>query len=174
MSITYQALIESITSQLGSSIQKTDNYAGDFAFYIKKDSFMNLCRRLKQDFLFTYIIEVTAVDYLGKKEPRYEMVYILHRFGENYDENHRIILKVELEESDASIDSVTRIWKGAEWLEREVYDMFGIEFKGHPDPRRILMPEDYEPNPMRKDFDVRNRQPSKECFEKEMKEGIGH
>jgi len=108
---------------------------------------------------------------LGIKTPRYEVVYHVHRFGSDFEENLRIRLKVEIPEDDAAVDSVTPAWSGADWLEREAYDMFGIQFVGHPDPRRILMPEDYEPFPLRKDFDVRNREPSKKSFERALEEG---
>jgi NADH:ubiquinone oxidoreductase subunit C len=80
-------------------------------------------------------------------------------------------LKAEVDGENPKIDSVTHIWSGADWLEREVYDMFGIVFTGHPDLRRILMPEDYEPFPLRKDFDVRNREASKRSFERALREG---
>lgn len=172
MSIGSESIIDSIKSRFDSSIYKSDSFRDESTLFVKKDSFLQFCRSLKQDFKFTYLIDITAVDYLDIRVPRYEMVYLFHRFGDDYDENIRIRIKVELEDSDITIDSITPIWSGANWLEREVLDMFGIEFRGHPDPRRILMPEDYKPHPLRKDFDVRNRQPSKESFEKELKEGL--
>jgi NADH-quinone oxidoreductase subunit C len=126
---------------------------------------------LKDELNFTFLADLTAVDYLEVKSPRYEVVYHIHRFGPECEENIRIRVKAELSEDDIKIDSVTPIWSGADWLEREVYDMFGIVFTGHPDLRRILMPEDYGPFPLRKDFDVRNREPSKRSFEKALEEG---
>jgi NADH-quinone oxidoreductase subunit C len=172
MSIDNESVINSIKSCFASSIYKTDSFRGESTLFVKKDSFLQFCRSLKQEFGFTYLVDLTAVDYLDKRAARYQLVYIFHRFGNDYDQNIRIRIKVELEENDTTIDSVTPIWSGANWLEREVFDMFGIKFTGHPDPRRILMPEDYKPYPLRKDFDVRNRQPSKESFEKALKEGF--
>ena len=172
MSIGSESIIDSIKSRFASSIYNTDSFRDESTLFVKKDSFLQFCRSLKGDFKFTYLVDITAVDYLDIRVPRYEMVYLFHRFGYDYNENIRIRIKVELEDRDITIDSITPIWSGANWLEREVLDMFGIEFRGHPDPRRILMPEDYKPHPLRKDFDVRNRQPSKESFEKALKEGF--
>ena len=172
MSIDSLSLIGSIKSRFDTSIYKTDSLLNESTLFVKKDSFLQFCRSLKEEFGFTYLVDLTAVDYLDIRSARYEMVYIFHRFGDDYDENIRIIIKVELEEKELSIGSITPIWSAANWLEREVFDMFGIHFTGHPDLRRILMPEDYEPHPLRKDFDVRNRQPSKQSFEKALKEGF--
>ncbi len=172
MSIDFPSLINSITTRFDSSIYKSESFRDETTLYITRDSFIKVCRTLKDEFGFTFLVDITAVDYLDKHDTRYEMVYILHRFGSDYEENFRLRLKVELGEDDLIIDSVTPLWSGANWLEREVYDMFGVEFAGHPDPRRILMPDDYKPHPLRKDFDVRNRQPSKESFEKALKEGF--
>lgn len=95
---------------------------------------------------FNMIVDVTAVDYLNRI-PRFDIVY--HIFS--IDNNVRIRVKSQVEEN-GSVESVTSLWKGAEWLEREVYDMFGINFLNHPDLRRILMTEDYKYYPLRKDF----------------------
>ena len=132
---------------------------------------VEILKILKEEFGFTYLVDLTAVDFLGIKTPRFEIVYYLHRFGEEYDENIRVRIKAQITEENAAVDSVTSIWIGADWLEREVFDMFGIVFKGHPDLRRILMPEDYDEYPLRKDFDVRNREPSKKSFQKALREG---
>ncbi|NIT13501.1 MAG: NADH-quinone oxidoreductase subunit C [Candidatus Dadabacteria bacterium] len=175
MSIDLQSLLSSIQTRFDSSIQKTESFRGETTFYIASESLLNVCRALKEEFDFTYLVDITAVDYLNTpRDARFEMVYVLHRFGTNYEDNYRIRLKVRLDENDLTIDSVTPVWSGANWLEREVFDMFGVEFSGHPDPRRILMPEDYGPHPLRKDFDVRNREPSKQSFERALKEGFEH
>jgi len=173
MSPDTEAFINSLESRFEYSINKTEKFRDEVTFYIKKDKFLPFCKSLYKDFSFTYLIDVTAVDYLKYKTPRYEVVYILHRFGDDYWQNIRIRVKVELKDDDLNIASVTGIWSGANWLEREVYDMFGIKFTGHPDLRRILMPEDYPLYPLRKDFDVRDRKASKECFENELEKGLG-
>lgn len=165
------SLIQSLKDVFTDYIANIYEFRGEITFTVVSESIFDICSRLKNDYGFLYIADLTAVDYLEVKHPRYEVVYYLHRFGENYEDNTRVRLKAELPNTDPKIDSVTPIWKSANWLEREVYDMFGIEFTGHPDLRRILMPEDYEEFPLRKDFDVRNREPSKRSFENDLLKG---
>ena len=167
----YEILFNSIKSSISEQIISELEYRGEATLVVQKNSILEICKKLKSDFGFTYLADLTAVDYLEMKFPRYEVVYLLHRFGDEYDENVRLRLKAPVEAEDCSIDSVTSVWRGANWLEREAFDMFGIVFNGHPDPRRILMPEDYPEFPLRKDFDVRNREPSKESFQKALDEG---
>ncbi len=100
------------------------------------------------------LLDLTCVDYKGQ-EPRFEMVY--HLFS--IPNVERLRIKVRLSEEDLQIDSLTSLWKNANWLEREVYDMFGVSFKGHPDLRRIFMYDEFEGHPLRKDFPLRKRQP---------------
>lgn len=164
-------LINLLKKELSDYIISDHEYRGENTFVVKKQSVFDICLRLKKNYDFIYLADLTVVDYLELKFPRFEVIYMLHRFGEDYNENLRLRLKVPVEEEDCSVDSVTPIWKGANWLEREAFDMFGIVFKGHPDPRRILMPDDYPEFPLRKDFDVRNREPSKISFEKALDEG---
>jgi NADH-quinone oxidoreductase subunit C len=97
---------------------------------------------------FSFLAEITAVDFLPR-EPRFEVVYLLV----SPERGLRLRLKVRLGK-DEPIPSVTAIWPAANWLEREVWDLFGIVFDGHPDPRRLLMPEDWEGFPLRKDYPV--------------------
>ncbi|HEY7534857.1 MAG TPA: NADH-quinone oxidoreductase subunit C [Thermodesulfobacteriota bacterium] len=171
MSLDLQTIINSISSDLSATFIDIKTFRNETTLLVTKEKIQEVCRRLKYDFDFKFIVDITAVDYLGKKAPRYEVVYYLHRFGPEFDENLRIRLKIEVSEDDLKVLSVAPIWSGANWLEREVYDLFGIEFVGHPDLRRILMPEDYDAYPLRKDFDVRDRKPSKRCFQRELKEG---
>ncbi len=99
------------------------------------------------------VTDICSVDF-PNEEPRFEMVYLFY----SIEKNHRICLKARVPEEDCSIDSVTGIWKGAEFMEREVYDMMGITFNNHPDLRRILMTEDYDEGfPLRKDFPVEGK-----------------
>jgi len=160
-----------LTKEFPQNILDTKEYRGETTLVVSKEQILNICSYLKDQLDFTFLADLTAVDYLEVKSPRYEVVYHIHRFGPECEENVRIRLKAELAEGDIKIDSVTPVWRGADWLEREVYDMFGIEFAGHPDLRRILMPEDYGPFPLRKDFDVRNREASKRSFENALEEG---
>lgn len=170
MSFDLASMIETLEDSFPDSITGTVEYRDETTVLVEKKDVSAICRTLKETFGFTFLAELTAVDYLEVKMPRFEVVYYVHRFGAEYDENVRLKLKAAVSEDDPKIDSVTGIWKGADWLEREVYDMFGIEFTGHPDLRRILMPEDYDPFPLRKDFDVRNREASKLSFEKELEQ----
>ena len=160
-----------LRKEFPKNILDTKEYRGETTLVVSKEQILNICSYLKDQLDFSFLADLTAVDYLEVKSPRYEIVYHIHRFGPECEENVRIRLKAELAEGDIEIDSVTPVWRGADWLEREVYDMFGIEFTGHPDLRRILMPEDYGPFPLRKDFDVRNREASKRSFEKALEEG---
>jgi NADH-quinone oxidoreductase subunit C len=171
MSLDLQSVIDSLKTNFPDTVLDLNIFRGETTLVISKDKIREVCRCLKNDFGFKFIADITAVDYLGVKTPRFEVVYYLHRFGPEFDENIRIRLKVGVSEEAPSLDSVVPVWSGANWLEREVYDMFGIEFVGHPDPRRILMPEDYEPFPLRKDFDVRDREASKRSFRRALEDG---
>jgi NADH-quinone oxidoreductase subunit C len=101
-------------------------------------------------------MDLTAVDYLGEPE-RFEIVYHLYSLAKN----HRLRVKVRVAESDPELESLTPLWKGADWLEREVWDMYGIRFRGHPNLRRVLMLmyEQFRGHPLRKDYPANGRQP---------------
>ena len=171
MSFDLISFLDSLKNQFPHDILELKEYRGETTVIITKHSLLSICTLLKEQYEFSFLADLTAVDYLEVKSPRYEMVYHLHRFGPDCEENVRIRIKTEVPENDLSIESLTALWSGADWLEREVYDMFGIEFTGHPDLRRILMPEDYGPYPLRKDFDVRDREASKESFKNELEQG---
>jgi len=96
---------------------------------------------------FDFLADLTAVDHLPR-QPRFLVVYHL----KSLPHNHRLRVKVPVPEEDPEIETATGVWPGAEWLEREVYDLFGIRFRNHPDLRRILMPDEWEGHPLRKDF----------------------
>jgi NADH-quinone oxidoreductase subunit C len=103
---------------------------------------------------FAMLLDLTCVDYLGR-QPRFEMVY--HLFS--ITNNQRLRLKCGVGEEDSEVDSLTGLWKNANWLEREVFDMFGIRFKGHPYLKRLFMYDGFEGHPLRKDYPLRKRQP---------------
>jgi len=104
---------------------------------------------------FDLLIDITCVDYLGYRgaTDRFGLVYLLS----NSTTNERITLRVMLNEPDLSVVSAVSLWEGADWLEREVWDMFGIQFDGHPDLRRILLPEEFSAHPLRKDYPLQGR-----------------
>ncbi|MGH9658295.1 MAG: NADH-quinone oxidoreductase subunit C [Bryobacteraceae bacterium] len=108
-----------------------------------------LCRMLKRDFEFNRLSTVTAVDRYPA-EPRFEIVYHLHSVARNL----RVRLKCRAGGPDPEIDSVAVVWRSANWYEREVYDLFGVRFRDHPDLRRIMLPEDWTGHPLRKDYPV--------------------
>jgi NADH-quinone oxidoreductase subunit C len=110
---------------------------------------VNLCRYLKHEEKFLRLSAVTAVDW-NPAEPRFEMVYHLH----SIEKNQRLRVKCRLTGQNPEIDSVYEVWRGADWYEREVYDMFGIKFLNHPNLVRILMPVDWDGYPLRKDYPV--------------------
>jgi NADH-quinone oxidoreductase subunit C len=124
--------------------------------YAPRDHVAAVARALRDrpDLRFDFLAEVTAVDF-SPREPRYELVYILV----STVLRHRVRLKVRLPGEDARVATVSGIWPAANWLEREVWDLFGIVFDGHPDPRRLLMPEDWEGYPLRKDYPVQINKP---------------
>jgi NADH-quinone oxidoreductase subunit C len=97
---------------------------------------------------FDFLVDLTAVDY-PKDPQRFELIYILYSFPRN----ERLRIKTRIAENEAA-PSITSVFKGADWLEREVFDMFGIRFEGHPDLKRILLPDDWQGHPLRKDASI--------------------
>ena len=108
--------------------------------------------RDRAELAFGVLADITAADF-WPREPRFELVYILVSIANRL----RLRMKVRLHADDAHVATVSDIWPAANWLEREVWDMFGIAFDGHPDPRRLLMPEDWDSFPLRKDYPVQIR-----------------
>jgi NADH-quinone oxidoreductase subunit C len=122
--------------------------------YVSADALTGVARTLRDrgDLAFTFLADITAVDF-WPTEPRFELVYILVSPSNRL----RLRLKVRLNAEAAHVATVSGIWPAANWLEREVWDMFGIVFDDHPDPRRLLMPEDWDGYPLRKDYPVQIR-----------------
>ncbi len=143
----------------GASIETAD--APDMASaFVDREHLVEVCRVLRNhpDLQFAFLADVTAVDRLPAS-PRYEMVYLLACLGPAFGTGpaRRMRLKVRLQADDARVPTVSKVWPAANWAEREVFDLFGIDFAGHPDLRRVLMPDDWEGHPLRKDFPVQIR-----------------
>ena len=138
-----------IEARLPDTVRVVTSRLGETIIEVEKNALLDVARFLRddEDMQFALLSDVTAVDYLPQ-EPRFVVVYHLlspvHR--------RRLRLHVTVSEAEVELPSVTGIWPGADWYEREVYDMFGISFTGHPNLRRILMPEDWEGHPLRKDY----------------------
>lgn len=124
---------------LGSS-----DVCGTLNIKISADSIMPVCEKLHAEQGFDYLADITAIDW----QDRIEVVYQLTNLAKNV----RIAIRADLDREKPEIDSVTSIWRGADFQEREEYDLMGVVFKGHPDLRRILLPEDWEGHPLRKDY----------------------
>jgi NADH-quinone oxidoreductase subunit C len=129
---------------------------GDATAVIRLECLAKVAYFLKNDprLQFNVLVDITAVDYLERK-PRFDVVY--HLLSLPF--SRRLRLKVPVEDGSTALDSLTPSWGSADWLEREVWDMFGIRFAGHPDLKRILMYEEFEGHPLRKDYPIQKRQP---------------
>lgn len=138
------------------AVQECYTYRGDAIVVVDPKSIVDICTFLKEgpELRYDMLIDLAGVDYLGR-EPRFEVVYLLHSLSDNT----RVRLKAPVSERDPQLPSVTSLWAIANWMEREVWDMFGVRFKGHPDLRRILMYEEFKGHPLRKDYPVTKRQP---------------
>ncbi len=183
------SLIELITGRFPEVVSASHTYRGDETVVLRREFLLDVARFLKEDpaLQMNFLMDLTAVDYstFGKSpapaffassgvavspssqipdedpwpgppgEVRFVVVYHFY----SLQHKHRLRLMVPVAEADAELDSLTSLWAGANWLEREVWDMFGIRFRGHPDLKRILMYEEFEGHPLRKDYPVNKRQP---------------
>ena len=151
-----EQILELLREQYADAVLDTLMPQGDATAVIRPEFLTKVMEFLKNDsrLLFNILIDITALDFLGRK-PRFDVVY--HLLSLPF--NRRVRIKVPVEEDEPVVDSLTPLWACANWLEREVWDMFGIRFAGHPDLKRILMYEEFEGHPLRKDYPIQKRQP---------------
>ena len=142
------ALARSVMERFGDGILATSTYLGQDFVVTKPDSAMPVLEYLKLDADFDYLVDITAVDW-PKRAERFDLVYIVYSFPHN----QRVRIKTQIADGFEPRTAVG-VHLTANWLEREVFDMFGIRFAGHPDLRRILMPEDWQGYPLRKDYGI--------------------
>lgn len=147
LSETLQHTIDELSDNFADSFIKVYQETGDTFVQVETDKIVEICKFLKNELHFIYLNDVFGIDRFTSEE-RFEVVYNLISLRDR----ERLFLKVRLPEEEPVLESVAGVWKSASWMEREVYDMFGIKFTDHPDFRRIYMPEDYEYYPMRKEF----------------------
>jgi NADH-quinone oxidoreductase subunit C len=183
------SLIQAVSGRFPAAVTASHSFRGDATVIVSKDSLLEIARTLKEeaDFQMNFLMDLTAVDFstFGSRpsrgffsssgvavrpsseiptddawpgppaDTRFAVVY--HFFSLSL--KHRLRIEVLLQGDDPEVDSVTSLWAGADWLEREVWDMFGIRFRGHPNLKRILMYDEFVGHPLRKDYPVNRRQP---------------
>jgi NADH-quinone oxidoreductase subunit C len=134
---------------------QSSEYRGQHRVVVGKTQLGDLLRELKTQAGFDLLVDITCVDYLNYRDAtdRFGLAYLLCRC----ETGERLTVRVMLSEPDLEVPSAVALWEGANWLEREVYDMFGIRFEGHPDLRRILLPEEFTAHPLRKDYPLQGR-----------------
>jgi NADH-quinone oxidoreductase subunit C len=141
--------VREIAEAVEGGLLEAVELAGQVSLTVAPERLLDLCRTCKEKLSYTFLVDLTAVDWKERPEGRFDVVYWLHRFTDSA----RVRLKVRVAEG-AAAPSVTGVWKTANWMEREVFDMFGIAFDGHPNLERILTWDGFSGHPLRKDFPV--------------------
>ena len=143
-----EIIVNKVKDRFSSAVEEISEFVGDLSITISKDKILELAKFLKDDPGLEFLMckDVTAIDWATRKN-RFTTIYHVHSFKLNFT----LRLKVNLGDSE-SVQSVTSVWRSAEWYERETFDMYGIKFLNHPDLRRMYMPEGFEHYPLRKDF----------------------
>lgn len=152
----WQAMVDASKVEQATGANLTEStFRDNRRWVVAPDRLYAVLQHLRDDHGFDMLVDITAVDYLEAEdaEDRYGVVYPLL----NTETGERLIVKTFVNDPDPELPSVTPMWLGANWMEREVYDMFGIRFQAHPDPRRILMPDEFTEFPLRKDYPLKGR-----------------
>lgn len=147
--------VERLQERFPAGITRVEQFRDNQRLIVRAGDVFAILRHLKDDAGFDMLIDITCVDYLEYPDAtdRFGVIYCVL----NLSTGERLVLKTMLNEPELTLPSAVPLWKGADWMEREVYDMYGIEFEGHPDLRRILMPEEFSAFPLRKDYPLRGR-----------------
>jgi len=150
--------VQPLRERIGSALLRVTTFRDNIRLYVDPSRLIDALRFLKEDWGYAFLAELGCVDYLGypkrsEDEPRFEVHYVLL----NMDGPSRLVVKAGGNDPDPILPSAVSLWLGADWMEREVFDMYGIRFEGHPDLRRILMPEEFAAFPLRKDYPLRGR-----------------
>jgi NADH-quinone oxidoreductase subunit C len=155
-----QYALERLRQRFGAAILETRSDRGDDTAVVERGAILEVCRFLREDaeLCFNMLVDLFGVDcaQLPGHRERFEVAYNFYSAGKK---KHRVLVRCPVPEADPEIDSITPVWPGANWYERECFDMFGVRFRGHPNLRRILMYEGFEGHPLRKDYPYDKRQP---------------
>jgi NADH-quinone oxidoreductase subunit C len=152
----HAATLALVTRVFGAGAFATAQHRDNLRLFVPPERLLEVLKVLKEQGGFALLAELGGVDYLGypgTTRARFEVHYVLL----NLETTERLVVKAGVDEPDPTVPSVVGLWMGADWMEREVYDMYGIKFTGHPDLRRILMPEEFTAFPLRKDYPLRGR-----------------
>jgi NADH-quinone oxidoreductase subunit C len=149
------AVIDQLHEQYGADAFRVSQFRDNTRLHVEPRRLYELLQSLKEQHGFDMLIDVTAIDYLYYPDAvdRFGVVYALL----NTESGERLYVKTMLNEPDLTLRSAFPLWRGADWMEREVFDMYGIRFEGHPNLQRILMPEAFAAYPLRKDYPLRGR-----------------
>jgi NADH-quinone oxidoreductase subunit C len=154
-----KVVLDQLREKFGDAVLESHSDFGDDTAVVRPERWQEICRWLRTDpeMMFDMLVDLCGVDY-PERTPRFEVV--LHLYS--IKKAHRVRLKTRVgddEGNGAEIDTVTAVWSGANWFERETWDMMGVKFRGHPDLRRILMYPEFEGHPLRKDYPAQRTQP---------------
>lgn len=156
--MSVQTVVENLKGKFSAAVLEVAEFRGETTVVVNKEEIVAICSYLKKVEGFNFLTDLCGVDYLGKA-PRFMVVYHLY----NIKTHERLRLKVPVEENAPQVDTVSGVWATANWHERECWDLMGISFKHHPDLRRILMPEEWQGHPLRKDYPVQG--PGREPYQ---------
>jgi NADH-quinone oxidoreductase subunit C len=152
----HAATLAKLTRRFGEGTIPTERFRDNLRLFVTPDRLLEVLGVLRDQCGFALLAELGATDYLGYPgtvRARFEVHYVLL----NLETSERLVVKAGVDEPEPTLPSVIPLWLGANWMEREVFDMYGIRFAGHPDLRRILMPEEFTAFPLRKDYPLRGR-----------------
>lgn len=144
--ISSHPLVQALREKFPGAITEAIEMKGQNILRVARERIGDVCRELKDNHGYNFLTDLTAVHHPGREKP-FEVVYNLYAI----EQNLRLRLKVDLQDGEP-VDSVSGIWEAANWMEREVYDLFGVRFEGHPDLRRLLLPQDWQGFPLRKEY----------------------
>jgi NADH-quinone oxidoreductase subunit C len=152
----HAATLQALTAALGEGVFTTSRFRDNLRLFVPPARLIEVLKALQSRCGYSALVEIGGVDYLkypGRTRTRFEVHYVVR----NPETADFLVVKVGVDDPEPTLPSAYPLWKGADWMEREVFDMYGIRFAGHPDLRRILMPEGFAAFPLRKDYPLRGR-----------------
>lgn len=147
-----QSIVQVLEKEFGGESSET---FGEVQVVISSENIVAASQKLRDEFEFAFLSTITATDYFPEVTPRFHVIYVFR----SYSKNLQLSLRVPLNDNDPVVPTLTGLYENANWRERELWDMFGIKAEGHPDMRRILMPNDWEGYPLRKDYPLGYEEP---------------